>query len=71
MAENYTFGFYKTLSNRFKQSIVTTYDFLEDDRKEALHKFNIGKVYQIEPSSPAGDSDNRSDLSVNIREVLL
>lgn len=71
MAENYTFGFYKTLSNRFKQSIVTTYDFLEDDRKEALNKFNIGKVYQIEPSSPSGDSDNRSDLSVNIREVLL
>ena len=71
MAENYTFGFYKTLSNRFKQSIVTTFDFLEDDRKEALHKLNIGKVYQIEPSSPAGDSDNRSDLSVNIREVLL
>jgi len=71
MAENYTFGFYKTLSNKFKQSIVTTYDFLEDDRKAILKNFNIGNVYQIEPSSPAGDSDNRSDLSVNIREVLL
>jgi len=69
MAENYTFGFYKTVSERFTQSIVTTYDFLEDDRKPILKNFKLGKVYQIESHYPSGNNDNRADLSVNIREV--
>jgi DNA sulfur modification protein DndD len=71
MAKDYTYGFYKTLSERFTQSIVTTYDFLDEDSKVDLKEFNIGNVYQIESEYPSGDRDNRSDLSTKIRKVDL
>ncbi|NRA14944.1 MAG: AAA family ATPase [Oceanospirillaceae bacterium] len=71
MADNYTFGFYKTVSERFTQSIVTTYDFLEAERKAVLSNFNMGKVYQIESHYPSGNSDNRADLCVKITEVTI
>ena len=71
MADNYTYGFYKTLSKRFKQSIITTYDFLDDEGKSILRDFNIGNIYQIEPGFPSSDRDNRSELSVKIRAVNL
>ncbi|MDL5029787.1 AAA family ATPase [Vibrio sp. TMPB1044] len=71
MAGNYTFGFYKALSERFTQSIVTTFDFLDDEAKSSLSGFKLGKVHQIESHYLNGNSDNRSDLSVNIKEVEL
>ncbi|MCC5452867.1 AAA family ATPase [Rheinheimera sp. UJ51] len=69
MANNYTNGFYKVLSNRFKQSIVMTYDFLDDERRAILKDFNVGNVYKIEPKNLSGNSDNRTELSINISEV--
>jgi len=71
MAKNYTHGFYKTIGECFTQSIVATYDFVDEDQRESLSEFNLGSVYKIEPHFPNGDSDDRSDLEIIINEVQI
>tara|TARA_R110002167_G_scaffold344363_1_gene553703 strand:- start:41703 stop:43814 length:2112 start_codon:yes stop_codon:yes gene_type:complete len=71
MAKKYSHGFYKALGDNFYQSIVMTYDFLTDEDRRSLESFKIGSVYRIESNYPAGDREDRSDLSIKISEVSL
>jgi DNA sulfur modification protein DndD len=72
MAKGYSEGFYEALARNFKQSIVMTYDFIENSERELLKKnsaFNIGSIHLIESHFPNGNRDDRSDLEVIIKEV--
>jgi DNA sulfur modification protein DndD len=71
MAPEYSQGFYEALSDNFTQSIVMTYDFLNDGDIEKLKDIHLGKVYRLEPQYPSGNREDRSDLSVKINEVIL
>ena len=68
MSREYSNGFYNALGNNFKQSIVMTYDFLNDEN-ESYQNLTLGNVYKITADYPNGDRTDRSDLSVSIREV--
>ncbi|MBT6045224.1 MAG: AAA family ATPase [Candidatus Scalindua sp.] len=70
MAREYSFGFYSTLSDKFTQSIVTTYDFNEEKDWDQLKKFNIGKAYHLESVYEGGDRNDRSDLKILSREIV-
>jgi len=71
MAEKYTLGFYETLGKTFKQSIVTTYDFIDSDLNNLKEQFNLGSVYIIKSLYPNGDRTDRTDLSIEINKVEL
>ena len=69
MALNYSSGFYKALSETFSQSIVITYDFLAEDDRKSLKKLNLGNTYILHPVYPKGDKNDRTDLSIDIKEI--
>lgn len=69
MASEYSNGFYKTLSQNFKQSIITTYDFCDSSDFSELQEFNIGSAYKIIPNFVSGDRNDRSSLSVSVKRV--
>ena len=69
MATNYTKGFYSVLSEKFTQSIVATYDYLDAEDRSQLSGFNMGSVYLLQSYTPGGDPDNRSDLEVRIARI--
>ncbi len=70
MAENYTHGLYMSLSKVFTQSIVMTYDFLDDIKlKEAVNSFKVGSVHKIKASFPNGDSLDTNDLQIKVEKV--
>ncbi|MDG0980177.1 MAG: AAA family ATPase [Halieaceae bacterium] len=71
MATEYSQGFYETLSSNFRQSIVMTYDFLKDDDIRNLDTVSFGKIYRLDPHYPRGNREDRTDLSVKIKEVVL
>ena len=71
MSEKYTYGFYKALGDHFKQSIIMTYDFLDDNDRKVLNDFNLGSVHKIESVYPGGNKDDRTDLHINISQVSL
>ena len=71
MAENYTQGFYDTIGENFTQSIVTTYDFINEDHRQLLQEFNLGNVYTVESHFPNNDSSDRADLEIVISRVQL
>lgn len=71
MGQANTLGFYKTLSKKFKQSIVMTYDFFgssDDELKQNLSGMNIGKVYELR--SDIGDSNDLAQLKIDIVERM-
>jgi len=70
MAQAYTEGFYETLSNSFRQSIVMTYDYLGVVGKSEISNFKLGSVYRLTPHYPSGNKLDRADLNVNITEVV-
>jgi DNA sulfur modification protein DndD len=69
MSRKYSKGFYESLSNNFKQSIVMTYDFLKPEEREFLQEIGVGSIYKIESQYPNGDRSDRSDLFIKITEV--
>ncbi|WP_168927508.1 AAA family ATPase [Nitrincola alkalilacustris] len=71
MASEYSQGFYDALSNNFTQSIVMTYDFLNDSDIKKLEGVKLGKIYRLDPQYPGGNREDRSDLSVRINEVFV
>lgn len=71
MAEKYTYGFYEALSDNFSQSIVTTFDFLDMNKLQAINGIKVGSVYKLDSHYPSGDRNNRSDLSIQITKVQL
>jgi DNA sulfur modification protein DndD len=71
MAENYTIGFYQTLSETFTQSIVTTFDFVDSSTLNKISKCNLGNIYRLKTSFPKGDRNDRTDLVVDITKVEL
>ena len=70
MAEKYTYGFYRALGESFKQSIITTYDFIDEDVPSLKNVMDIGSVYRIEASYQSGDADNRADLETIIERLV-
>lgn len=71
MASEYSRGFYEALKDNFAQSIVMTYDFLKPDEAKDLLALKPCKVYRLEAQYPAGNREDRADLSVKISEVAL
>jgi hypothetical protein len=71
MSENYSNGFYNTLSNKFKQSIVMTYDFNTEEKRKILSEYNVGSIYIIRSNFPNNDSADRTDLSTDITEIKI
>ncbi len=69
MAKKYSRGFYKSLGENFRQSIVMTYDFVSEEDREELAELEVGTVHKIEAVYPGGDRENRADLYVTITEV--
>lgn len=69
MASEYSQGFYEALSDNFTQSIVMTYDFLNDGDLDKLQNVVLGRVYRLDPQYPGGNREDRGDLSVKINEV--
>jgi|TARA_R110002012_G_scaffold295746_2_gene492469 DNA sulfur modification protein DndD len=72
MAQEYSIGFYKALSNNFTQSIVMTYDFIErEDRVKFImeNRQHIGTVHLLKSQYANGNRDDRSDLETIIEEV--
>lgn len=69
MGQANTLGFYETLSKKFKQSIVMTYDFYgvsEEELKQSLSGMVIGKVYELR--SNIEDSNDLAQLKIDIVE---
>ena len=71
MAENYSDGFYAALSANFEQSIVVTYDFLDDEDRHRLKDLHIGEVYLIKSSHGSEERESRHDLKVTRERVTL
>lgn len=71
MSKKYSNGFYKALGVNFYQSIVMTYDFLSEEDRKSLLEFKVGSVYRIESTYPAGDREDRTDLTTRIVEISL
>ena len=71
MAENYSDGFYAALSANFEQSIVVTYDFLDDEDRHRLKDLHIGEVYLIKSSHGSEERESRHDLKVTRERVAL
>ena len=66
MDSNYSKGFYETLGNNFRQSIVMTYDFMDMNKKEDINVPNIGNVVRLTSLYPDGDGMRRDGLSTEI-----
>lgn len=74
MAKEYSMGFYKALSSNFSQSIIMTYDFIDDaDREDFIssHRRNIGSVHIVKSEYPNGNRDDRSDLKTLVEVVAV
>ena len=71
MSENYTKGFYETLGNNFTQSIVVTYDFLDEDVSRYASNFNLSRVYKLTSDNMGDDRADRTSLSVKLCEIIL
>ena len=71
MARNYADGFYRALSENFEQSIVVTYDFLNDEERQRLDGLHIGSIHKITSSHRGDNRESRHDLKVAIEAVGL
>lgn len=69
MAENYASGFYSELGKNYKQSIVMTKDFQSIESRAELGEFKIGKIYKLKSTFPSSNKEDRSDLSISIKEI--
>uniref|UniRef100_UPI0030DB8603 hypothetical protein n=1 Tax=uncultured Alteromonas sp. TaxID=179113 RepID=UPI0030DB8603 len=74
MAKEYSMGFYKALSSNFSQSIIMTYDFIDDEDREnfiSSHRRNIGSVHIVRSEYPNGNRDDRADLKTLVEVVAV
>lgn len=71
--EDYTIGFCKTISKVYKQSIVMSKEFYQNEnlKKQLLTNpdIKLGKVYQITPSLKEEERENRDNLETNITPI--
>lgn len=70
MAEEYSLGFYQALSKNFEQSIVMTYDFINETAESLIEKANVSTFYKIKANYPNGDRNDRTDLNIKIMELV-
>lgn len=70
MAEEYSLGFYQALAKNFEQSIVTTYDFINETPESLKSKVNVSTFHIINANYPNGDRNDRTDLNVKITELI-
>lgn len=69
MDVEYTMGFYKTVSRQYKQSIIMTFNFSDDDGPILLNDLEVASLHRIKAEFPAGDPNDRTDLSVAVKRV--
>ncbi|GCC53214.1 hypothetical protein SanaruYs_34570 [Chryseotalea sanaruensis] len=71
--EDYTFGFCKTISKVYKQSIVMSKEFYNNQklRNELLtnHEIKIGKVYTVIPTILESERSNRNNLITQVHAL--
>ena len=71
--QQYTMGFCKVISNVYRQSIIMSKDFYQNDdlSKELLNSEDIklGSVYLIEPNLPESQRESRNQLEINITKL--
>lgn len=71
MADGYSDGFYSALSGNFVQSIVITYDFLNEDDWSRWSHLRLGNVYRIKSSHGSEKREDRHDLRVSSERVSI
>ena len=71
MADGYSDGFYSALSGNFIQSIVITYDFLNEDDWSRWEHLRLGNVYRINSSHGSEKREDRHDLRVSSERVSI
>lgn len=69
MDTKYTLGFYRTVREQYKQSIIMTFNFAEDDDLSPFDELDISTLHKIRAHTPGGDKNDRTDLRVEIRKV--
>ncbi len=71
--EDYTIGFCKTVSRVYRQSIIMSKEFYNNEtlRRELLHSpdIKLGKVYMITPAITDGDFTSRNALTTQIKAL--
>lgn len=71
--EDYTIGFCKTVSNVYRQSIIMSKEFYqnEDLRRDLMNDDEIkrGNIYMITPSIPEKERTNRNGLETKIEKL--
>jgi DNA sulfur modification protein DndD len=73
MAENYTIGFCRELSKVYRQSIIMSYEFYNNEklRTQLLTnpEINIGNVFQVTPTLVENERGDRANLSTKITKL--
>jgi len=69
MDTEYTLGFYKTVKDQYKQSIIMTFNFSSEDDGNPFDELEIATLHKIRAHTPGGDKNDRADLRVEIRKI--
>jgi DNA sulfur modification protein DndD len=71
--EDYTIGFCKTVSHVYRQSIIMSKEFYQNEelRRDLMNDKEIkrGNIYMITPSIPEKDRANRNSLETKIQKL--
>lgn len=69
--ETYAFGFFKTISEVYSQSIIMTKELVNNNglREKMLNEIeNIGAIYTIKPNIKEEDREDRKELEIKIKK---
>jgi len=69
MADEYSIGFFETLSKEFNQSIVMTSYFLDETKLQQIDQARLGTIYNLEAVHLSSDPDDRTEMYINTKRV--